>query len=366
MKRSKSRPTLLILAFTALFLLAQLCQWVIARNRQPDKAIRPALITSFHVPGHQASLAFDSKGENLVTVGWRESDIPAWQAGTSRGDIRIWNLAARSEIAHFGDEAGGLFDVAISPDDKTIVTAGRVLQSPNKGEVRIWDAKTQKPIRTLPGHTHWVVSVAYSPDGKLIATGSFDRCIRIWDAATGTPVIVLDFSRMLPRSLRFGTDGKTLVAGYESGSVVLWDTKSWTKRNVFKADGLILFSADMSGDGKRVVGAGPEKQPRPGQPQGGRIHLWDIATGREEQAMQVELVSGAAFSPSGNHFVAAGSPSRIWLSATGEEVGSFEHADGTSQDKIRFSADGKRLGVGGVAAATLWDVSGLGTKQDGK
>jgi len=373
MKRGRSVRTFLLVGIALLSLFPEV--WLTAagvRAGLADKRPEPVLLKTFRVPGRLASLAFDSKGEKLVTVGWRESDpdkdqMQAWTAGKSRGDIRIWNVASGTEIAHFGDDAGGLFDVAISPDDKTIVTAGRILGSPNKGEVRMWDAKTQKPIRTLAGHTHWVVSVAYSPDGKLIASGSFDRSTRGWDAPSGKHVAVLNFSKMLPRSLRFSTDGKTLSAGYETGSVVLWDVQTLAKRAVFDAKGVILFSADLSSDGKRVVAGGPEREVKPGAGQGGRIHVWDVASGREEQAIQLkDLVSGVAFSPSGKHFAAAGSLSRIWVSGTGEEVGDFPRDSGTSADKIRFSPDGKRLAIGSLADVTLWDVSGLGTAEKPK
>jgi WD40 repeat protein len=372
MKRGMIVRISLIVGLTVLSLLPRVrFSAAVACEGLTDKRVEPALIMSFRVPGHHfSSLAFDSKGEKLVTVGWRESnsdkDTPqAWTAGTSRGDIRIWNAASGTEIAHFGGDAGGLFDVAISPDDKTIVTVGRLLGFPSKGEVTIWDAKSQKPIRTLAGHTHWVVSVAYSPDGKLIATGSFDRSTRVWDAVTGKQLMVLNFSKMLPRSLRFSTDGKTLVAGYEAGSVVLWDVETRAKRHIFDAKGVILFSADLSSDDKRLVAGGPERGVKPGTSQGGRIHVWDVASGREEQAIRLEqLVSSVAFSPSGKHFAAAAPISRIWVSGTGDDVGEFRRPGFTSQDKIRFAPDGKKLAIGGLDEATLWDVSGLGTGEN--
>lgn len=182
-----------------------------------------------------------------MTVGWRSSDkdsIQAWAKGTNPGNIRIWDLASGNVIAHFGDNVGGIFDVAVSPDDKTIVTAGRMLNSPNQGAVVIWDVTTRKPIRTLEGQTAnaqtltgknqaWSLSVAFSPDGKLIAAGGFDRRVKVWEAASGKQVIVLRYFKMLPRSVTFSADGKTLVTGYEAGSVVLWDVGTWTRHSVF-------------------------------------------------------------------------------------------------------------------------------------
>ena len=355
-------------AALAIAVLGVLPWTLTARNadaQSEGEHIKPTLVKTFRVPGRLDSLTFDSKGEKLVTVGWSEKGD--WPGGTCHGDLRIWDVARGTEIAHFGEDAGGLLDVAISPDDKMIVTAGRVLNTRDKGEVRIWDANSQMPIRTLEGHTHWVVSIAYSPDGKLIASGSFDRTVRIWDPVTGKELSALNHSKKLPRSLRFSADGKTLVAGYETESVVLWDVDTWTKRSVFDAKGVLLFSADLSSDGKRLVAGGPELNVTPGNGQGGLFYVWDVSSGSEEHIIRLQdMLSGVAFSPSGKYFATAASPlSSIWSSDTGDEIGNFPRM-GTSSDKVQFSPDGKWLAIGGVNDATLWDVSGLGAKKAGR
>jgi WD40 repeat protein len=339
------------------------------------KAFQPSRIRTFAVPGQVGSLAFDSNGGKLVTVGWRPPDkdsMQSWTKGTNPGDIRIWDRASGNVIAQFGESVGGMFDVAVSPDDKMIVTAGRVLNSPNLGAVVIWDVKTGKPIRTLEGQTPnaqtptgknqaWSLSVAYSPDGKLIAAGGFDRRVKVWEAASGKPVTVLRYFKMLPRSVSFSADGKTLVTGYEAGSVVLWEVGTWARRGVFNTKDVILMSADLSDDGKHLVAAGPERVPS-SMGQGGRIHLWDVASGREEEPIRTETsAGGVAFSPSGRHFAASANRTKIWASDRGEEVGEFQRRGSTSNDKIRFSPDGKTIAVAGLADVTLWDVSGLAT-----
>jgi len=329
-------------------------------------SIEPTLLKTFSVPGRIGSLAFDSKGQTLVTVGWDTPDssagaMDAWKSGKSRGDIRIWNVASGAEIAHFGDDVGGMFDVAFSPDDRTIMTAGRAANSPRKGEVRIWDAKTRKPIRGLGGQTNWVICLACSPDGKLIASGGFDHTIRISEAATGKELKVLDLSKMIPRSVRFSRDGETLVAGYGKGTATLWEVETGEELKSFEAKGMYLMSADLSPDGKRLAAAGAEEKPQPGKGQGGQLVVWNVATSLEERVIPLEqLVSGVAFSPDGNYYAAAGFISTIWAAGTGEEVADLKRGAATSGDKIRFAPDGKKLAIGALNNVTLWDVSGLG------
>jgi WD40 repeat protein len=338
----------------------------------PAPSIKPTLLVTLPVSGRIGSLAFDSKGEKLVTVGWdtpgaSAGEMDAWSKGTSRGDIHIWNVASGAEIAHFGNDCGGLFDVAFAPDDKTIITAGRAANAPRKGNVTIWDAQTHKPIRSLAGPTNWVLCVACSPDGKLIAAGGFDRATRIWEAATGKEVTALKLPKLMPRSVGFSKDGKILVAGYGTGSVSLFQVGTWDEVNTFEGRGVILFSADLSPDGKHLIAAGAEDKPPPGRNQEGRIYLWDVATSREERADRPdELVSGVAFSPYGKYYAACGFVSRIWTTDKGEAVADLKRGGSTSGDKIRFSPDGKKLALGGLNNVTVWDVSGLGTGNRGK
>jgi WD40 repeat protein len=346
-------------------------------QRKPLKAtlatsFTPTLLKTLPVSGRIGSLAFDSKGEQLVTVGWdtptgSPGEMDAWIKGTSRGDIRIWNVASGAEIARFGNDLGGLFDVAFSPDDKTIITAGRGANSPRTGNVTIWDAQTHKPICSLAGPTNWVLCVACSPDGKLIAAGGFDRATRIWEAATGKEVTALKLPKLMPRSVGFSKDGKTLVAGYGTGSVSLFQVGTWDEVNTFDGRGVILFSADLSPDGKHLIAAGAEEKPPPGRNQEGRIYLWDVATSREERADRPdEMVSGVAFSPDGKYYAACGFVSRIWTTDKSEAVADLKRGGSTSGDHIRFSPDGKILALGGLNNVTVWDVSGLGVANRGK
>ncbi|HEX4071049.1 MAG TPA: WD40 repeat domain-containing protein [Planctomycetaceae bacterium] len=335
-------------------------------------SIKPTLLTTLPVSGRIGSLAFDSKGEKLVTVGWdtrarSAGEMDAWTKGKSRGDIHIWNVASGAEIARFGNDCGGLFDVAVSSDDKTIITAGRAANSPRKGEVRIWDAQTHKPIRSLTGPTNWVICLACSPDGKLIAAGGFDRAIRIWDAATGKEVTALKLPKLMPRSVRFSKDGKTLVAGYSTGSVSLFQVGTWDEVNLFEGRNFYLLSADISPNGKHLLAAGAEDKPPPGRNQAGLIYVWEIATSRQERADRLDqLVSGVAFSPDGKYCASSGFVSRIWTTDKGEQVADLQRGGSTSGDNIRFSPDGKRLALGGLNSVTVWDVSGLGPANRGK
>ena len=80
----------------------------------------------------------------------------------------------------------GILGLAVSPDGKTLATAGG---SPShEGEVKLWDLATGNLTADLKGHGAWVECVAFSPDGKtLVSAGGFWEGpgeIKLWDLTT--------------------------------------------------------------------------------------------------------------------------------------------------------------------------------------
>lgn len=108
--------------------------------------------------------------------------------------VRLWDVAAATEIGVLQVPDVALGDVAFSPDSRTIVTAGSVLMQQVPGEdgkaavkenyediARLWDTTTGQQIGTLQGHEGWVRTAGFSPDGKTILTASSDSTARLWE-----------------------------------------------------------------------------------------------------------------------------------------------------------------------------------------
>jgi len=341
----------------------------------PSQPIYPSLLKTFSVRGYVESFAFDSKRETLVTVGWNSvgnvnDDMDQWEKGTSRGEIRIWNVASAKEIARFGDEVGGIFDVAFSPNDRTIVTVGRLANSRDRGDVATWDAKTHKLIRRRDDQTKWVRCVAFSPDGKLVVSSGYDPTIRIWDAASGQEFKVLgpwiaNLKSLNPwdvntRSIIFSRDGKTLVAGSQSGTLASWKVGTWETLQSFKTEGLPCLSAALSPEGKYLAVGGWKMIGH--LRYRAHVEIWDIAARRVLRVtpFSVGVLYGVDFSPNAKYFAATGSFTKVWALDTGDEVAYFPRPSEIG-DHILFLPDGKTLAINGFHSVTLWDVSALST-----
>src|SRR5262245_431710 len=138
----------------------QLAEAVLRIEKEREDLLRPVVLRNFNAPDARANAAaFDSEGRRLVTAGWRKvegrDEGEAWKAGVKPGFIATWDVATGAELTRFGDETGGVFDVAVSPDGKTIIAGGRELGSPDAGQVTLWDAETGKLRSTLRGHSRW-------------------------------------------------------------------------------------------------------------------------------------------------------------------------------------------------------------------
>lgn len=248
-------------------------------------------------------------------------------------DIRIWNVATRTQI---GKPIIGhnlyLTTVSFSPDGKRIVSAS------HDKTIRIWDVETGKQIgRPLEGHTDHVCSAFFNPnDGKLIVSASRDGTIRIWDSYSGRQIgNPLDGDSLGVNYAEFSYDGKRIVSASNDGTVRIWDALTGFQiGKPLEGHTGHVNSAVFSHDGKRVVSASDD----------GTIRIWDAFSLKQVGATLVghtKRVSFAAFCMERDRCIISASHDetvRIWDVATGNKKG-WWYRSGV----IAFSSDGRRI-----------------------
>jgi WD40 repeat protein len=129
---------------------------------------------------------------------------------------------------------GHVIAVAFSPDGRTLAGAGSDTPSPGmqaigNGRVTLWDVSTGEILRTLEGPTENAFEVAFSPDGRTIAVGGrglekmnqprFSGLppsqksseVRLWNSATGELMWIAEGESNSANSLSFSPDGKWLA-----------------------------------------------------------------------------------------------------------------------------------------------------------
>jgi len=75
-----------------------------------------------------------------------------------------------------------IISVSFSPDSE------KILAGYDDGNIKLFDIATRSEIRTLFGHTNKINSVSFSPCGTLILSASDDGTTRLWDIATGKEI----------------------------------------------------------------------------------------------------------------------------------------------------------------------------------
>lgn len=76
--------------------------------------------------------------------------------------------------------AGNVYDLAFTPDGKTIISGGT-------SELEIWSVANGNRIASIEGYASWVKCVDVSADGKFVAASGNDGVIRVWDIANYLP-----------------------------------------------------------------------------------------------------------------------------------------------------------------------------------
>jgi WD40 repeat protein len=251
-----------------------------------------------------------------------------------------------------------VIDLALSPDEKTIVTVGReiIAWETDTGKER-WRASATQHGLDLPSASYGVRGLAFFGDGSQFYTPGREYEAIVWETETGRPGLPPAGPQGQSRAIDVTADGKRLVLGSAKGIVVfdnqaniLYEIANRTT-DALKMDGndRLTFGGHyslgrFSPDGKLLAVVTSEL------PEVIRLH--DAVTGQEQRrvALKSKLVR-LAFSPDGQQMAATERDSavRVYEVATGKPVWSYvvplDNPYENYTSAITYSPDGKTLAV---------------------
>jgi WD40 repeat protein len=311
-------------------------------------------------PNEVRALAVSPDGKTLASLSLFARD----------GDgITLWDLATGKKTATFGSPRTRGFDLAFTPDGKSLVAI--VSAQTAKGEdhkyyallsAEVWDLSTQKVRRTIAFPDRGAFGLVLTPDGKTLLAGGPKAGVVPYDLETGKASDPLDLGKDYQdvRRLALSPDGKTLAVGTESNVIVLWDMEKKAVRATVPVEkgrfgeSRLVESLAFSPDGKTVGSANILKG----------ADLWDAGNGKSAGKIVVDewvcTVQLLVFSPDGKTIAVCGERKGVtlWDVAAGGERDDFEGDVQTGGVlSAVFTPDGKTLITCGCNKDIwLWDV----------
>lgn len=247
-----------------------------------------------------------------------------------------------------------VFDVAFSPDGKTLAAAHQ------DKTVTLFNVPMGHLKAVIREHTRAVHCVVFSPDGKTLASGGWD--VLLWDVAKGRPKTFRARATWV-HAMAFSSDGKTLAVGDYISDYRLWDLttgKARTKFDPFAGAGPIdtglykpeTFALAFSPDGKTLAAHSNFFDDE--LPQLDRIQLWDLPTGKLKASFEG---TSCIFSPDGKT-LAYGARGRIDLLDMKTLKVDSRIKRPTAIVPGAYSPDGKTIAaIGKDHSIQLWSLS---------
>ena len=202
------------------------------------------------LPGRVNALHATADGKSLVL---------AMGITGLRGVAEIRDLATGKLVRSFGDHRDTLHDAELSPDGKTLATAGY------DRSVKLWNVADGKLLRSIDVHDGAVFDLAWHPAGKLLASASADETVKLWRVADGVRLDTLNQPQGELFAVAFTPDGRHVIATGRDRRIHLWALRTLDAPGLnpplesrFAHESPIVAMA-ISTDGRHLLSAGEDR-----------------------------------------------------------------------------------------------------------
>ncbi len=186
--------------------------------------------------------------------------------GEFSGTIRLMDVATWSEVSRLSIPRG-VWSIAISPNEKQLLTAGG---SGDVSSVRLWNLRDGKELQRYEGHRFGAWHAVFVPKSETILSGGQDDTMRRWSAATGKQMRLYPHDGQVAR-IAVSADGQFALAG-------TWGKPEMRKLKLWRLEtGETVWEAAGHGAAINAVALSPDGEWAASGAQDGGVRLWRIA-----------------------------------------------------------------------------------------
>jgi WD40 repeat protein len=291
--------------------------------------------------------------DNVERIAFRPNvDRLTLAAGGTKGNIRLWDLASKTELLSLPVGSEGetqLYSLVFSPEG-SMLASGWLSK-----KIVVWNLDRPEVPRTLAGHSSPVFALAFSADGRSLVSGGTDRTIQRWDlnSPTNKPELLSGYAQEI-HSLVVSKKNE-VFAGTGKGTIAVWDLKAKDPRlaeriNLPLTQGESVRCVSLVGENGKIMAFGTSA---------GRIFLWNPVRQELSESLSpnAKPVLCIASNPDGRTFACGSDEGIIFWSAAGQLIDQVRSEKGAIS-ALAFRPDGQVLASNTAGKEILfWDVA---------
>jgi eukaryotic-like serine/threonine-protein kinase len=278
-------------------------------------------------------------------------------AGTDR-TVRVWQGTGRQEVAVLHGHTGPVAGLAFAPGGRRLASVShptRLVGEAVDGTVRVWEVGPRATLPVLLGHGSYVYPVAYSPDGRWIASGDWDNRLRLWDARTGEACAILDNGDLV-KTLAFSPDSSRVVSARQD-RLQVWEVATGRRVQEIQVPAPNILAVAFHPDGATLAALD-------GSGGSGGVTVLNAATGALVARLRVSArhdTKALAYSPDGRWLAGVGTDDKtvcLFDAHTYQPSAQFPGHDGRVR-AVTFSLDSRRVAsCSSDHTVRVWQIDG--------
>lgn len=242
--------------------LATLEAWIAAGAHGP--AVDASILETLTVPALPpypglkpvTAAALSPDGKRLAVARGRSIEIMPVEIG----------LVLGNPITTFNDLPGKVAAVHFTRDGTKLVIAAGIVGLRGVAEIR--DVATGKVVQAFAGHHDLLYDAEVSPDEKTLATAGYDRSVKLWNVADGSLERSIDVHNGAVFDLAWHPSGKLFASASADETIKLWRARDGVRLDTLSQPQGEVTSVAFTRDGGHVIGVGRDK----------RIHIWKLVS----------------------------------------------------------------------------------------